>query len=95
MAAPNYEKPTDANKDNVYTIVIKATEMEAVGGGPAKSAELPVTVMVENKKEPGKAILNWQQPEVGTPIMAEYADQTQTVTLRTEASNPDGTQRRH
>ena len=71
MAAPNYEKPTDANKDNVYTIVIKATEMEAVGGGPAKSAELPVTVMVENKKEPGKAILNWQQPEVGTPIMAE------------------------
>ena len=61
-------------EDNMYQVTVRATEMSAVGGGPAKSTELDVTVDVQNVDEDGAAELQWLQPMVGTPIMANPTD---------------------
>ncbi len=60
--------------DNVYHVTVRATEMTAVGGGPAMADTLDVTVLVTNSAEAGKVTFNWLQPEVGTPIMADVSD---------------------
>ncbi len=66
--------------DNIYQVTVRATEMSSVGGGPAKSAELAVTVTVTNVDEDGTASLNWLQPEVGTEITAAVTDPDGNVT---------------
>ena len=87
---PDFEKPKDAagdtNRDgdiegdnegagdNYYHVTVRATEVTAIGGGPAMAAELVVTVQVENYNEPGSVELTWLQPEVGTPITAIVTD---------------------
>ena len=79
---PNYEKPTargkadGASRDerNRYSLIVRAIEETAVGGGPNLAAELTVTVQVTNSNEPGKVEVKWLQPEVGTPLPATLMD---------------------
>ena len=60
--------------DNMYQVTVRATEMSAVGGGPASAATLNVTVQITDFSEDESVSLNWLQPEVGTPIMATLSD---------------------
>ena len=64
----------DVARDNVYNITVRATERAAIGGGPSMSADLPVTVTVTPRDEPGTVTLQWLQPEVGTPIGMRVTD---------------------
>ena len=99
---PDYENGRGAAQPqpwpgDTYSVTVRATEMTAVGGGPAKAAELPVTVQVTNANEPGMVDFNLLQPEVGTPLTAtvsdlDNVDTTQTLTWtwwRAKVSNPN------
>ena len=78
--APNFEAPGDlavagGDPDNIYEVTLRAVEVRAGGyDGPAQSEELTVTVTVTNVAENGEVSINWLQPEVATPIMAELGD---------------------
>ena len=79
---PDYEDPTargnigsiDRAERNQYSIIVRAIETTAVGGGPNQAAELPVKVQVVNSDEPGKVEMKWLQPEVGTALPATLTD---------------------
>ena len=79
---PNYEKPTARGKNanatrdekNQYSVIVRAIEAAAIGGGPNLAAELPVTVQVTNSNEPGEVEVKWLQPEVNTPLPAILTD---------------------
>ena len=59
---PNYEPD-----GKTYNVTVRATEeMDSVGGGPAKAAELDVMVTIDNIDETGSIEVMWLQPEVGT-----------------------------
>ena len=57
---PDFEMPSDKNKDNIYEVTVVAT-----AGG--KTAERDVTVKVTNVEEAGKVTLSGEgaQPRVG------------------------------
>ena len=86
---PNHEK-----KDE-YSVIVRAVEMTAVGGGPNLAAELYLHVRVGNSDEPGKVEVKWLQPEVGTPLPAMLTDPDGSVSgttwqwYRAKNSNPD------
>ena len=98
---PDYENgmgsATTTVAGDTYSVTVRATEMTAVGGGPAIAAELPVTVQVTNANEPGTVDFDLLQPEVGTPLTAtvfdpDGVDTTQTRTWtwwRAKVSKPD------
>ncbi len=105
---PDYETPSDrahvvdpddtANNDeaenNVYRLMVRATEAAAVGGGPDKYAELDVTVTVVNDNEPGMVELEWLQPQFNVEIdaMLDDEDESGSVTwtwYRSKVGNPD------
>ncbi len=80
-SSPDYEKPQDVGKNNVYNITVKATD----DGSPKKSAEKSVEVTVTDVNEPpgkpvaptvtsgGQSSLNvsWSAPSnTGPPITA-------------------------
>ena len=83
--------------DNMYQVTVRATEMSAIGGGPASAATLDVTVQIEDFGEDESVSLNWLQPEVGTPIMATLSSgdaRTDTETwqwYRAKATEPNRT----
>ena len=89
--------------NDLYQVTVRATEAAAVGGGPAKSTELDVTVTVTNADDPGTVEVKWRQPEVDTPIMAiltdgDATDDAQTALdtvvwqwFRAKVSSPDET----
>ena len=68
---PDFEKPEDANKDNVYEVTLVVTD--SLG----KTGTYPVTVKVINSTEDNKAgrvtILN-RQPEVATALETRFDD---------------------
>ena len=64
---PNYEKPTDANKDNVYEVTVQASDARLTG-------MIKVRVTVENVEEVGVVTLNKVQPRVGLPVTASLSD---------------------
>ena len=67
---PDFETPTDKNKDNVYEVTIVAS---AAGG----SDELPVTVKVINSTDdnaPGSVTFSIRQPEVAQRFEAKFVD---------------------
>ena len=72
--APNYEKPTDANKDNAYKVKVVARD------DAGHKSETDVTVVVTNVNEPGKVTLSSIQPAVGTPLTATVTDPDGDVT---------------
>ena len=86
---PDFENPTDraydddrngtiedneASPNNMYQITVRATEKTAVGGGPLKSKDIDVTVIVTNVNEDGTADLSLLQPQVDTEIMVSLDD---------------------
>ena len=88
FAAPNFEKPADADKDNVYEVTITAAD------GNANMATRDVKVTVTNAEEAGTVKLSQPRPRVGVAITASYSDldgglaSTEWQWWRTDAVNP-------
>ena len=66
-AKPDYEMPTDANKDNVYEVTVQASDGKLTG-------MRKVMVSVTNAEEAGVVTLSKVQPVVGIPVKASLAD---------------------
>ena len=64
---PNYEKPTDANADNVYEVTVQASDGK-------KTGMLKVMVSVLNAEEEGVVTLDKITPVVGIPVTAMLED---------------------
>ena len=71
---PNYEKPTDANRDNAYKVKVVASD------DAGNKSETDVTVTVNNIDELGMVILSSIQPAVGTELTATVTDPDGEVT---------------
>ena len=69
-ASPNFERPGDANGDNVYEVTVKASDTPAVSGTPAKSTSVDVTVEVTNEDEAGTVTLSASEPRIGVELRA-------------------------
>ena len=67
-ASPNYERPADADGDNVYEVTVSATDADSNRG------EKAVEVKVANVDEPGTVALSAVQPRVGVPLTASLTD---------------------
>ena len=66
--APNFESPTDLNKDNAYRVQVVAKD------DAGHNSKTDVTVTVTNLDEPGKVSLSSIQPGVGTALTATLKD---------------------
>ena len=66
--APNFESPTDLNKDNSYRVQVVAKD------DAGNKSKTDVTVTVTNLDEPGKVSLSSIQPGVGTALTATLKD---------------------
>ena len=67
-SAPDYEAPTDADGDSVYSVEVVATD-------PGEAADtLAVTVWVRNIDEPGTVTFSPDPPRVGKPVTATVED---------------------
>ena len=73
-ATANFEKPGDANKDNVYEITVTARDGQLVTGSR------DVTIRVTNRDENGGVSLSHIQPEVATNLTAKLVDQDGGIT---------------
>ena len=71
---PDFERPGSVAGNNTYIVTVVIIELTAVGGGPLKSAELPLTIEVTNRNDPGAVAFSLLQPEVGTPLTARLLD---------------------
>ena len=67
-AAPDFEKPADADKDNVYEVTIKAAD------GNANMSTRDVKITVTNAEELGEVTLSQPRPRAGLAINASYSD---------------------
>ena len=67
-AAPNFESPTDLNKDNSYRVQVVAKD------DAGNKSKTDVTVTVTNLEEDGKVSLSSIQPGVGTALTATLVD---------------------
>ena len=65
---PNFESPTDLNKDNAYRVQVVAKD------DAGHNSKTDVTVTVTNLDEPGKVSLSSIQPGVGTALTATLKD---------------------
>ncbi len=65
---PNYDKPADENKDNVYELIVVASDRQL------NVSTLWVTIKVTDMEENGSVSFNKRRPAVGEPITAELAD---------------------
>ena len=71
--APDFEMPTDSNRDNVYMATVVATDA-GVDGNNKMTAERAVVVTVTNMDEDGTVTLSSEQPKVGIPLTATLED---------------------
>ena len=71
--APNYEMPTDSNRDNVYMATVVATDA-GVDSNNKMTTERAVVVTVTNVDEDGTITLSSEQPKVGIPLTATLED---------------------
>ena len=67
-ASPNYEMPADADGDNVYEVVVSASDADSNRG------EMDVEVKVANVDEDGTVALSAVQPRVGVSLTASLTD---------------------
>ena len=67
-AQPDYEKPGDADKDNVYEVTVEATDLVSNTG--TKNVKITVT----NVNEAGTVSMSQLQPRVGVAITASVTD---------------------
>ena len=54
--APDYENPTDMNRDNVYEVTLVATDTDPLETGAAGIGKVNVWVTVDNVEEMGKVV---------------------------------------
>ena len=66
--APNFEKPGDKNKDNVYQVTVVATDSQ----GAVSTKDVTITVI--NADDTGTLTLSHIQPEVETELTATLTD---------------------
>ena len=64
-SSPDFEEPADAGTDNVYNVVVQASD-----GGTGTTARLEVTVTVTNVDEDGVVGISLRQPQAGTELTA-------------------------
>ena len=64
---PDYEKPTDADMDNVYEVTVQASDGK-------KTGMMKVEVTVTNANEDGVVTLDKVTPVVGIPVTASLTD---------------------
>ncbi len=67
-AQPDYEKPADADEDNIYEITVRATDSDS------RTGTRDVTVEVTNFDETGTVALSPTQHRVGVEITATLKD---------------------
>ena len=67
-AKPDFEAPTDANKDNVYEVTVRAADVDGNRG------EMAVKVTVANEEEDGTVSLSRTLIRVGVPVTASLSD---------------------
>ena len=67
-AKPDFEAPTDANKNNVYEVTVRAADSDGNRG------EMAVKVTVENEDEDGVVTLSRTLIRVGVPVTASLSD---------------------
>ena len=67
-ASPDFEKPGDADTDDVYEVTVVATD----SAGNRGDKDVKVTVM--NEEEDGVVMLSRTQPRVGVPVTASLTD---------------------
>ena len=77
--APNFEKPADANKDNVYEVIVKVTD-SGVDNRNKMSATRNVMITVTNADDEGMVTLSSVRPKVGIPFTASLKDDDGDVT---------------
>ena len=70
---PDYEKPVDSNRDNVYMVTVVATDA-GVNSKNKMTAERAVVVTVANMVEAGTVTLLSVQPKIGFPLTASVTD---------------------
>ena len=70
---PNYEMPADSNMDNVYMVIVVATDA-GVDAKNKMTAERAVVVTVTNVEEDGTVTLTSVQPKIGFPVTASVTD---------------------
>ena len=76
-AQPDYEKPADANKDNVYEVTVTVADERGERG------MRKVKVTVTDANELGVVTLSETYPRVGIPITASLSDPDLSVTAVT------------
>ena len=89
---PNFEQPSDSGGDNVYDVMIQATD------GGSNTASLPVTVTVRDVNEPpeiaGQPALSFAENHASDRVMATYRatdpEDTSAVITRWSLSGTDG-----
>ena len=64
---PDFENPTDLNKDNVYKVTVEASDGSLTG-------TQAVTISVTNVEETGAVTLSSVQPATGIPLTAALSD---------------------
>ena len=79
---PNFEKPGDRNRDNIY-------EVEVVASDTSNTVSRAVTVKVTDEDEEGKVELSTQDAVVGTEIEATLVDSDGDVDLRERVEPAD------
>ena len=67
--SPNYEKPTDANMDNMYMVTVVATDAKKL------TAMRDVVITVKNADDPGKITFSSEQPKVRIDFTATLTDE--------------------
>ena len=76
--APNYEKPSDSDKDNVYMVTVvvtdKGMDTERTLGVDKMTATRDVVITVANVKEDGKIKFSSNQPKQGVEFVATLTD---------------------
>ena len=89
---PNFEQPGDSGGDNVYDVMIQATD------GGSNTASLPVTVTVRDVNEPpeiaGQPALSFAENHASDRVLATYRatdpEDTSAVITRWSLSGTDG-----
>ncbi len=66
--SPNYEKPTDADTDNVYMVTVVASDSKL-------TAKRDLVITVTNADDPGRITFSSVQPKVRIPFIAELIDE--------------------
>ena len=65
---PDFEAPTDDEMDNVYIVMVRASDEETL------TTDLEITITVTDEEEPGRVTFSSLQPQDGTVLTATLMD---------------------